>query len=63
MANIVLLFCVLERGYDFLYFSWFCAGGTRLLGIGMQMILENIAEDTLTTVGTLIRHCILWIIC
>ena len=32
--------------------------GVRLLGIGTQIFLQNLAGGTFIRVGTLIRHCI-----
>ena len=35
--------------------------GVRLLGIGTQIFLQNLAGGTFIRVGTLIRHCIVCI--
>ena len=34
--------------------------GVRLLGIGTQIFLQNLAGGTFIRVGTLIRHCIVF---
>ena len=36
--------------------------GVRLLGIGTQIFLQNLAGGTFIRVGTLIRHCIVTVV-